>query len=162
MKKIYFVRHAKSSWEVVMDDHDRPLNSRGFNDADLIGKHLIKESIFIDAVYSSSANRAETTARIICENLDIPLSEIQLSKELYDFDGTNVLHFIKNEIPANYNSVFIFGHNPCLSRLANTLGTKIFFNFPTCTVVGIEFDVDNWKDIEQGETFFSVTPKEIR
>lgn len=164
MKKIYFVRHAKSSWEFVMDDFDRPLNTRGFNDADLIGKYLNEQNLVVDAVYSSSANRAETTARIICEDLGIPLSKIQRSKKLYDFDGVGVVNFIKNEIPNTYNSVLIFGHNPCLNRLVNTYGSQIFFKFPTCTVVGIEFNIKEWHKIKEGlgNTFFSVMPKEIR
>ena len=162
MKKVYFIRHAKSSWETVTDDHDRILSSRGFHDADLVGRYLKGENVNVDAVYSSSANRAETTARIICENLEIPLSDIKLSKKLYDFDGKDVMHFIKNEIPNEVNSILIFGHNPCFTSLVNTLGTKVFFNFPTCGVAAIEFDSVDWKEIIDGRTFFSLTPKQIR
>lgn len=36
MKKLIIVRHAKSSWEHNLPDHERPLNQRGFNDADLV------------------------------------------------------------------------------------------------------------------------------
>ncbi len=33
MKILYFIRHAKSSWDdVSLDDHDRPLNKRGQHD----------------------------------------------------------------------------------------------------------------------------------
>ncbi len=33
MKNLYLVRHAKSSWEYDLTDHERPLNKRGFKDA---------------------------------------------------------------------------------------------------------------------------------
>ena len=37
-KKIFFLRHAKSSWEMDLDDINRPLNERGINDIIKIGK----------------------------------------------------------------------------------------------------------------------------
>jgi len=44
MKTIYFIRHAKSSWDTPILDIDRPLNERGFNDAHHIGEELQKKS----------------------------------------------------------------------------------------------------------------------
>ena len=32
MKKLVFLRHAKSSWEYHVEDFDRPLSVRGIND----------------------------------------------------------------------------------------------------------------------------------
>jgi phosphohistidine phosphatase len=37
MKKLYLIRHAKSSWnDLNLDDFDRPLNKRGKHDAKLL------------------------------------------------------------------------------------------------------------------------------
>lgn len=45
MKKLYLVRHAKSSWEdITLDDFDRPLNKRGEKDAPFMGKLLHKKT----------------------------------------------------------------------------------------------------------------------
>ena len=44
MKTIYLIRHAKSSWkEPLKTDFERDLNSRGKNDAPIIGKKLNQE-----------------------------------------------------------------------------------------------------------------------
>ena len=161
MKTIYFIRHAKSSWEVAVNDHERPLNPRGFYDADNVGKALLEKGVAVDIVYSSSANRASTTARIVCENIGYPLSAINFTKELYDFDGASVLKVIKG-FSNDFNSVIVFGHNPAFSTLVNTLGTQIFYNLPTCGVVAINFDVKEWAKIETGKTEFHILPKELR
>lgn len=161
MKTIYFIRHAKSSWEETVPDHDRPLNTRGFSDADNIGKALQKRGVAVDVVYSSSANRAETTARIICESIGYPLNEIVYTKDLYDFEGEFVKQVIKS-FSNDYASAMVFGHNSAFSSLVTIMGSKTFFNLPTCGVVAINFDVKDWSEIETGITEFSILPKEFR
>ena len=37
-KKIFFLRHAKSSWDLNVSDINRPLNQRGVDDIIKIGK----------------------------------------------------------------------------------------------------------------------------
>lgn len=161
MKTIYFIRHAKSSWEVTTSDHERPLNTRGFFDADTVGKALKEKGVAVDLVYSSSANRAETTARIVCENIGYPLSAIEFTRDLYDFDGDSVQQVIKS-FSNDFNSVIIFGHNPAFTSLVNTMGSEIFYNLPTCGVVAINFNVKEWDKIESGITEFSILPKGLR
>ena len=46
MKRLYLVRHAKSSWNhPELDDIDRPLNKRGKRDAPFMGQRLKKHGI---------------------------------------------------------------------------------------------------------------------
>ena len=46
MKKLYIIRHAKSSWDnPEMDDLDRPLNKRGKRDAPQMGKRLKEKEV---------------------------------------------------------------------------------------------------------------------
>ena len=41
MKNLYLLRHAKSSWDdFALKDFDRPLSTRGIQDADLMGIFL--------------------------------------------------------------------------------------------------------------------------
>ena len=41
MKTVYFIRHAKSSWDnASIKDIDRPLNDRGLRDAPAMGLKL--------------------------------------------------------------------------------------------------------------------------
>ena len=70
MKTIYFIRHAKSIHDGVTPDFERDLNTRGKDNAKMMGKRLKKMKIFPDAVYTSSAKRTLKTAFLICENGD--------------------------------------------------------------------------------------------
>ena len=49
MKKLYLVRHAKSSWKYPdLDDFERPLNNRGKKDAPIMGHWLRSKNIIPD------------------------------------------------------------------------------------------------------------------
>jgi phosphohistidine phosphatase len=39
-RTLVIVRHAKSSWDFDVDDHERPLSARGRRDADALGRLL--------------------------------------------------------------------------------------------------------------------------
>ena len=84
MKTLYIVRHAKSSWKYSgIEDIDRPLKKRGIKDAHLMSKFLSKEIARPDVFISSSANRALHTGIIFCENLEYPLANLQINRQLY-------------------------------------------------------------------------------
>ena len=87
MKRLIVVRHAKSSWEFNVPDHERPLNLRGENDAKVVSKQLVGK-INPELILSSDAIRAKTTAKIFVSNLNINPKNISLNHELYDFSGT--------------------------------------------------------------------------
>ncbi len=71
MKTLFFVRHAKSSWDdITAPDRDRPLNDRGKRDAPRMGERLAKRHVKADLILSSPANRAIATAQIIAKKLD--------------------------------------------------------------------------------------------
>jgi len=159
MKTIYFIRHAKSSWDAPISDIDRTLNERGYTDAHHIGEELHKKDIKVDSVYCSVANRAKSTASIIAFKIGIKETEIIESEELYDFDGKKVINFIK-KLPAEHKNVLIFGHNPAFTKIVNNFGNVSFDNLPTCGVVAIEFAIEKWEDISAGgQTKFYILPK---
>ena len=39
-RTLVLVRHAKSSWDYDVDDHERPLSARGRRDAEALGRLL--------------------------------------------------------------------------------------------------------------------------
>ncbi len=158
MKTIYFIRHGKSSWENNLSDVDRPLNNRGITDAKHIGQKLLEKEIKFDAIYSSIANRAKSTAAIVVSQLGIDTKQILLSDKLYNFDSYKIVSFIR-EIPDDQKNVLIFGHNPAFTALINAYGSVQFDNLPTCGVVAIEFDIKNWQSLNNGITRFYLLPK---
>ncbi len=161
MKKIYFIRHAKSSWEEQVDDHDRPLSERGFDDASLVSNELIKKKLNVQKVFSSTAKRAKTTAKIITSALKIPEEEVVFLERLYSFNGISVNNFLK-ELPEELDTVLIFGHNPAFTILVNSLGSQIFANIPTCGTVAITFDTKRWSALINGKTEFHIFPKDLK
>lgn len=62
MKEIHLIRHAKSSWDLPLPDHKRPLAQRGIMDAMNVGKSLIEKQLNVEAVYCSPSERTRQTA----------------------------------------------------------------------------------------------------
>lgn len=150
MKTLYLVRHAKSSWKFPeLTDAQRPLNKRGKRDAPDMGNRLAKLGLKPDLLLSSHANRALTTAKAIAEKLHIPEKDIQIEKDIYHASSNELFQVVRS-IPDNYDTVFLFGHNPGFTDFANELTHSDIYNIPTCGVFGCTFKVDNWKDVGYG------------
>lgn len=163
MKKIYFIRHAKSSWkEPYLDDFDRPLNKRGKQNAPMMAQRLQKSSIFPDIIVSSPALRAKKTASKIAKVLNYDKERIVFYQELYDGGVENYLHVIRN-IDNSNNSVFLVAHNPDITDMSERFGNIIIGNMPTCAIVCVSFDVDDFAKIEEksGKALFFDFPKSL-
>lgn len=161
MKKLIIIRHAKSSWEYDVIDHERPLNERGLNDTRIISNYLNSMAIKPDLILSSDAVRAKTTAHNIVSALDIVDKKIILDHDLYDFSGGNLLQVIKN-CADSINELIIFGHNHAITYLVNTYGDRYIENVPTCGVVILEFDILKWGNLKPGTTIKTVFPKDLK
>lgn len=161
MKKIIFVRHAKSSWEHHVSDKDRPLKNRGKTDAKLIAKVFCDKQYAVDLVCSSPANRAYSTCQIFTEQLNTPIQDVKISDQLYDFEGERVINFIKN-LDNAYHTVMLFGHNHAFTSIVNLYGDKSIHNVPTSGVVVINFDIDLWEFVKFGHTELVLFPRDYR
>ncbi len=144
-KKLYIIRHAKSSWDSpTLKDFDRPLNERGLNDAPSMGRRLFNREVLPDLIISSEANRAQTTARLIAKEVNYPETNIQFTKDIYHASIKEMIQLI-NQIDSQYNTVFLFGHNPTFTELAEYIADEAYGTLPTCGIVGIELTVDRWE-----------------
>lgn len=161
MKKLIIIRHAKSSWKFDVIDHERPLNERGYNDANLVANKLKQLSYPIDFVLVSDAKRTTDTAHIILKAIDFDMRKVTYSHDLYDFQGINLTHTIKN-CNNTIDTLLVFGHNHAITAFVNTYGSKIIDNVPTCGGVVIEFKEDNWSKITQGDTTNTIFPKALK
>ena len=150
MKKLFIIRHAKSSWaNSSLPDHQRPLNSRGLRDAPFMGKLLQKTGAQPDLLLSSPANRAFSTACFFAEAFGIPEMEIRKEERIYDAFPSDMVDIIQS-LPADLETVFVFGHNPTFTSLANKYAERQIANMPTCSIAQVEADVKNWKDFSPG------------
>ena len=161
MKRVVLVRHAKSVPYGYDDDFNRDLRDRGKNDAKLVSEELNKNSIKPDLMISSPAKRALKTARIFADSLGYKRNQIQELEEIYNGLTTSEFLGIIKELPEEFKTAFFFGHNPGFHYFVNNLLAHFNDDMPTCSTVGIDFDVENWKDIEArtGKKIFQLIPK---
>ncbi len=162
MKKLYLVRHAKSSWNFEqLDDFHRPVGKRGRRDLKRMGEFVGAEVKKPDLILSSTASRAFYTALFFADHWKYPEEDIVITDALYHA-GVQQFQSIIKEIDS-FKTVAIFAHNPGLTMLYNHLCDNIIENIPTCAMAGLGFDMDHWRDIgkRKGKPLFYYAPKEI-
>jgi len=148
MKQLVLIRHAKSSWsDPLLDDFDRPLNKRGLKDAPFMAKILRKKGLNPDLIVSSPSCRTKLTLEFFIKEFDYK-GELIFERLVYEAPYQNLLKIIKN-IEKKYKTLFLVAHNPSLNNLANFLLGNFEENIPTCGIVQIDFDVENWSDISK-------------
>lgn len=151
MKVVYFIRHAKSSWDhPQMLDIDRPLNERGKRDAPFMAKLLKDRGVHPDAIVSSPANRAFTTAAYFAEISGIEKSDIQVIERIYEASSATIINVLQG-LPVSWNTIFIFGHNPTFTDVVNQFAGRFIHNIPTCGIVKVEDNVSSWSDFGSSE-----------
>ena len=149
-KDILLIRHAKSSWkEPGLSDHDRPLNKRGKHDAPMMAKVVKNAGIKPDTLISSTAVRARKTAEDFAEVFEIEKKNILLSEDIYLGDVSDIMNRLRS-VKDEFNTVFLFAHNPGITDFANTLCNTDILNIPTCGVFHAQIPSSNWKEIEPG------------
>lgn len=160
-RTIYFLRHAKSSWETNVEDLQRPLNSRGKKDALLLSNFAEKQLKRPDYVAISAAVRTRQTAEYFVSAFNVPASNVVHDRALYDFSGESVMRFIK-ALDAKYKIVMLVGHNHAFTALVNMLGSKNIDHVPTCGMSIIDFECDNWQNITRGLTRETIFPRDFK
>ena len=157
MKTLFLIRHAKSSWDdSTLDDHERPLNQRGKANAPIMAKRLQKLGIKPDMLFSSTAERAASTAQVFAEHLDFRQPKISYDPDLY-LASAGMLQDFVGKIENSLNSVLIFGHNPGLTLLVCQVWRLSIDNIPTCGIVSLSFKNASWEEtssqLPSGATF---------
>lgn len=161
MKRVVIVRHGKSVPYGYDDDFNRDLRERGKNDAKLVSQELKKQEIFPDEMISSPAKRAIKTARIFAENLNFKKRNIIEIEDIYDGLTTSEFLGIIHNLPEESETAFFFGHNPGFYYFVSNLLESFYGDMPTTSTVGIDFDVESWKEVEarSGKEAFHLVPR---
>lgn len=161
MKRLYLIRHAKSSWDTPgLDDIDRPLNKRGKRDAPLMGARLRHYGVQPDLIYASPARRAGKTAQLIAERVGYPQERIEQHAGIYSSELNRLLELVQGT-DNGVDVLFLVGHNYVLTDFAEYLTGEVLGNIPTCGIVGVAFEIRSWKDVAggRGEMLFFDYPK---
>lgn len=115
---LIIMRHAKSDWNHEhISDFDRPLNSRGKQDAPRMAQWMKDVALRPEVLICSPAVRASQTAAEIIKHLDIPESSVIYDKRMY-LASTATLCKIVKETDDRIKSTMLIGHNPGLEDLA--------------------------------------------
>ncbi len=166
MKELVLIRHAKSDWtKESIQDIDRPLGERGYEDAYILSKWYKEEMGLPDQILSSPATRALNTAFIFARTFGIREKDVLVDEELYESLVKTYLKSI-SQTDNKVNRLMVFGHNPMLTELCNELNKDMLFdNVPTCGIVKIGFAFNDWKDIlskQEGKLQISKFPKNFK
>jgi len=149
VKTLLLLRHAKSSWDhPSMRDFDRPLADRGKRDAPRIGRALKERGPAPDLIISSPAARARETVEAVIKSASLTAS-LQFDESIYDASLAELMRLVRG-LPDQTSCVLMVGHNPGFEGLVNRL-TGASERMPTAALASIEFQVDHWQDVEDGQ-----------
>ncbi len=160
MKTLYLVRHAKASWEDNVSDWQRPLLQEGVERAGKIAGILHAKKVKPDLIITSHAFRALNTAIIFSLGLGYPVKKIFISESVYAKKPSEILNMLAKQEDI-YDSIMLFGHNPAIADMYNTLTNNLLISFSTSATACIEFAGDKWADIQKakGKSRFLETGK---
>jgi phosphohistidine phosphatase len=171
-KRLYVLRHAKSSWDDHdAADHERPLSERGRRAVRLLAAHIEARGIEPELVLCSSARRTRETL----EGLRLS-STVLVEHRLYGADADALIERLRS-LPADLGSVMLVGHNPAMQMLVLRLAASarggrgdasegleaIRHKLPTGALVTLEVN-DEWAQVDLGsaELIDYVRPKALQ
>jgi phosphohistidine phosphatase len=161
MKRLYVLRHAKSSWDdASLADYDRPLNERGLETAPFMGRLMRERGYLPDAVLSSPAKRARETARLASEAAGINL-QILFDERIYEASPQTLVKVL-SAVDDKAGSAMVVGHNPGMEGLIRLL-TGETAAMPTAALAIVDLDIENWSEIDHlsGKLVEVLRPKEV-
>jgi phosphohistidine phosphatase len=167
MKRLYLLRHAKSSWkDTSLPDHDRPLAGRGRRAAKAIARHMREHGVAPKLVLCSTARRARETLDRIKSALGSPT--VRVESDLYAASAPALLERLRC-LPDTVESVMVIGHNPGLQELALELArpasaaSELAAKYPTGALATLAFDASSWQELgrDTAELVELVRPRDL-
>ena len=152
---LYLLRHAHSSWASPgQRDHQRPLDSRGRDDALALGPELVRRGYLIDTVVCSSASRAQETFAAVRPHLSAELP-VETSDALYALGIEAYLDAAHAH--GGSRGLLLVGHNPMIEEVTLALASNrdgaaretLESGFPTAGLAVLEFE-GSLADIQPG------------
>ena len=150
MKILYLLRHAHAApRELSLSDFDRPLDERGYRQAEAVASYLREKKMTFDFVMCSAALRARETLEPL--RSVVGTEEFQVSEEFYNSPENQILKHLQG-VSDEWNRVLYIGHNPGIA-FATLKFTKVFpevliEGVIPATLMGFQFPLDHWKDLD--------------
>jgi phosphohistidine phosphatase len=167
MRRLYVLRHAKSSWDdSSLDDHDRPLAGRGRKAIGRIAHYVEQNKLEPDLVLCSTARRARDTLAGL--GAAVGGARVEFDDGIYLAAASDLTGRL-NRVDDGISSVMVIGHNPGLADLVLTLaGTgpdlpRVRTKFPTAALATLAFE-GAWEDLRtaSAELVDYVVPRDLK
>ena len=152
-RRLILTRHAKSSWDdPLMEDHDRPLNTRGNAAARELGDFLASRGLEPEEVLCSTAKRTRETWDRVAGAVIETRPEVRYIDALYHASADTMLEVLKT---ATQPCVMMIGHNPGIAEFAARLPSRPVFDpefrkYPTCATLIVDFQIEDWSQVKPG------------
>ncbi|MCD8539340.1 MAG: histidine phosphatase family protein [Leadbetterella sp.] len=151
-KDLFIVRHATAEDIgnlTVVRDYDRELISKGVMESAKAGRYLAGYFPGLEAIYSSGAARALSTATYIAEQMRFDTEKIEVSDALYGSGPRGYLEVL-TRIPSGISSAMIVGHNPDITYFVDYLTRDdTGGSMKKATVIHLQFEGFEWNEISQ-------------
>ncbi|EJB02446.1 phosphohistidine phosphatase SixA [Rhizobium leguminosarum bv. trifolii WSM597] len=141
--RIYLLRHAEAAWaEPGQRDFDRPLNEKGFGDAEIIADKAADKGYRPNLLISSTALRCRGTADAVHRAMGLTL-DLRYVDALYNATVDNYLEIVDSQEEA---AVMLVGHNPTMEQTLEVLiGHEAMVSalpggFPTAGLAVVDYD----------------------
>ena len=163
IKTLYLIRNAKSDWnDIGASDFERGITKKGKKDMETMSSYLFLKNVIPDIILSSCSLRAQQTTDILVDKLNYS-DKVEYLQELY-YTPTQTLFELIAMQDAAYETVFVVGHNPQLTDIANLLIDEHISKIPSSGIVSINFDIQEWSEIvyKKGVVDFFIIPKQFK
>ncbi|MDO8459693.1 MAG: histidine phosphatase family protein [Nanoarchaeota archaeon] len=86
---LYLLRHAETEYNahnnlIGGQSNFLKLSERGKNQAKILGARFVREGVKFDEIYSSTAERTQQTARIVCGAIGFPIARLITTPKLLE------------------------------------------------------------------------------
>jgi phosphohistidine phosphatase len=170
MTILAIMRHAKSDWDQPgLADFDRPLNKRGREAAERVGRELRNRRVRFDRLIASPAVRVRETLERLEHGYGKEL-EVDFEPRVYEASLATLFDLVR-AVPASIHAPLLIGHNPTLHQLVLALTSpddsglreKLTENFPTAALALISFPAGRWDEVSQasGTVLELILPREL-
>lgn len=155
-KTLVLVRHAKSSWDLDVDDQHRPLSGRGRRDAKAIGELLVAWSLRSDLVLCSTAARTRQTWQGAIDG-GAEAVELRYEPKIYHAWVPELTALVR-AVPDEVETLLMLGHAPGIPDLVEHLAirehdsdlwARLDTKFPTAAVAVLTVP-GSWAGVGKG------------
>jgi len=115
-----------------------------------MAQRLAKQSVCPDALISSPAKRAKSTAEIVARSVKYPVQQIHYVDSVYTSETKDLLRVLQ-KIDDRIHTAFVVGHNYAITDLAVMLTSVYISKIPTSGVVAMDLAIGSWAEAGAGK-----------